>query len=75
MILEPVSLTLTDCLNELQTTDRFDLLRYATTPLEANPITDVYIGAGHSDWLEPAGAARRLRLTGSDQATRSRSTL
>ncbi len=68
VILEPDGLTLTDCLDERQTADRFDLLRYATTTLEANPNTDVYIDSGHSDWLEPTEAARRLQLAGIDQA-------
>lgn len=68
VILEPDGLTLTDCLDERQTADRFDLLRYATTTLEANPDTDVYIDSGHSDWVEPAEAARRLQLAGIDRA-------
>ncbi len=68
VILEPDGLTLTDCLDEQQTADRFDLLRFATTTLEANPNTDVYIDSGHSDWLDPAEAARRLQLAGIDGA-------
>ena len=68
VILEPDGLTLTDCLDERQTTERFELLRFATETLEANPGTDVYIDAGHSDWLDPAEAARRLGEAGIDRA-------
>ena len=68
VVLEPDGLTLTDCLDEDQTAQRFDLLASATETLEANPNTDVYIDAGHSDWLDPAEAAHRLRLAGIDRA-------
>lgn len=68
VILEPDGLTLTQCLDEQQTSERYALLRFATETLEANPGTDVYIDSGHSDWLDPADAAGRLQLAGIDQA-------
>lgn len=68
VILEPDGLTLTDCLDEAQTAERFELLRYATESLSAEPGTDVYIDAGHSDWLPGDEDARRLALAGIDTA-------
>lgn len=68
VILEPDGLTLTDCLDEAQTAERFELLRFAVDTFEANPNVDVYIDAGHSNWLPPEEAARRLQLAGIDRA-------
>lgn len=68
VILEPDGLTLTDCLSDQQTSERFALLKDATETLGANPRTDVYMDAGHSAWLDPAEAARRLHLAGIDEA-------
>ena len=68
VILEPDGLTLTDCLSGQQTSERFALLKDAAETLGANPQTDVYIDSGHSAWLDPAEAARRLHLAGIDDA-------
>lgn len=68
VILEPDGLTLTDCLNEAQTAERFELLAFAVDTFEAHPNTDAYIDAGHSNWLAADEAARRLRQAGIDRA-------
>lgn len=68
VIPEPDGLTLTDCLDEAQTAERFGLLGFAVDTFEANPNVDVYIDAGHSNWLPPEEAARRLQLAGIERA-------
>jgi endoglucanase len=64
VVIEPDGLTLTDCLDPAQTDDRFALLAYAVHVLEAKPRVDVYIDAGHSNWLPAPEVARRLDLAG-----------
>lgn len=44
--------------------DRVGMLRYAVRSLAAAPGARVYLDAGNPAWLEPAEAARRLRLVG-----------
>ena len=68
VILEPDGLTLTDCLDDDQKAERFGLLRFATETLSANAGTDVYIDAGHSDWLPAEEDAARLQQAGIDSA-------
>ena len=68
VILEPDGLTLTDCLDEAQKAERFELLGFAVDTFRAKPDVDVYIDAGHSNWLPPEEAARRLQLAGIEQA-------
>lgn len=68
VILEPDGLTLTDCLDEAQTAERFELLAFAVDTFEAKAKADVYIDAGHSDWQPADEAARRLELAGIDLA-------
>lgn len=68
VILEPDGLTLTDCLDERQTAERFALLAFAVETFEALSNTDLYVDAGHSSWLPVEEAARRLTLAGIDLA-------
>jgi endoglucanase len=69
VILEPDALSLTDCLSEAQEEERYGLISFAVETLEANGGTDVYIDAGHSNWLPSQETAERLKLAGIDQAT------
>lgn len=69
VILEPDGLPLTGCLDDRQRAERFALIAFAVETFEARPTTDVYIDAGHSAWLPPEEAARRLMLAGIGRAT------
>jgi endoglucanase len=69
VILEPDALALTDCLTEEQTTERYELLRFAIDVLEGLPQTDVYLDAGNAGWLVVGDAATRLDRAGIAKAT------
>ncbi len=48
--------------------ERTALLRSAVGLLEANPGTHTYVDAGHSDWIDAATMAERLRAAGGTAA-------
>jgi endoglucanase len=56
------------CLSEADQSTRLSLLRDATTVLNAQAATSVYIDAGHSRWLSAGEAAQRLNDAGIAQA-------
>lgn len=68
VILEPDALALTDCLTPDQVEERYGLMAFAVQALDANPGTDVYIDAGHSNWLPASETAARLERAGIDRA-------
>ncbi|MDI5971100.1 glycoside hydrolase family 6 protein [Streptomyces sp. SL13] len=65
VILEPDSLSSTDCLDAQGLADRDAALSQAGATLHsADPDARVYYDAGHSDWHDPADQANRLRAAG-----------
>ena len=69
VILEPDALPGTDCLTPEQTDERLALLAMAVTTLEALPNVDVYIDAGNITWHPADEIARRLKVSGIEDAT------
>ena len=68
VVLEPDALAQITCLNSTAQAERYSLLRYAVSTLEANANTSVYLDAGHSGWLSAATMADRLKQAGVGQA-------
>jgi endoglucanase len=65
VVLEPDALALEDCLDAAQVNARHSALATAVTTIRrADPLADVYLDAGHSNWHPPAEQARRLRAAG-----------
>ena len=67
VVLEPDALALVDCLSAKQKRERYALISYAVRKLE-KPNTDVYVDAGHSNWVSTATMASRLRASGVSRA-------
>jgi endoglucanase len=63
VVLEPDALASTNCLSAAQRTERFSLLKEATSALTAQGAL-VYIDAGHAQWLSAADVAARLLQAG-----------
>ena len=69
VILEPDALTLTDCLEPQQRTERNDLLKFAIGQFKQKSVNaKVYIDAGHPNWLSASDVASRLNDAGIAQA-------
>ncbi|MFP4148789.1 MAG: glycoside hydrolase family 6 protein [Nitriliruptoraceae bacterium] len=64
VVLEPDAIALADCLSDELRNERYRLLSGAVTTLSANPATEVYIDAGHSNWHAASVTASRLRHAG-----------
>jgi cellulase/cellobiase CelA1 len=68
VILEPDSLSQLDsCLDSAQQQDRLQMLSYAVRTLQTSN-DQVYLDAGHSDWVPAGQMATRLRAAGVAQA-------
>lgn len=65
VIIEPDALALTDCLSAADRQTRYDLLRYATTKMNAAGAL-TYLDAGNSSWQSSAEMTTRLRAAGVD---------
>jgi endoglucanase len=69
VVLEPDAVPLLkQCLSEADQAKRLELIRNAVEVLEARPNVDVYIDAGHSNWVPAPEMAERLKLAGIDKA-------
>jgi endoglucanase len=69
VILEPDALpSLTKCLSPDDQQLRTELVKFAVHAFESNPLTWVYIDAGHSAWIPAAEMAPRLKAAGLDEA-------
>lgn len=68
IILEPDALGLLDRLTADRQTERFDLLRAATSWLTNVPRTAVYLDAGHSGWVSVSDMTSRLSRAGVSMA-------
>ncbi|KPC50730.1 glycoside hydrolase family 6 protein [Amantichitinum ursilacus] len=69
VVLEPDALAQMDCLNAADKALRLQLLRHALDYARSHASASrVYLDAGHSGWLAPAEAARRLTAAGVAQA-------
>jgi len=69
VVLEPDAIPLLkQCLSEADQAKRLELIRNAVEVLEAKPGVDVYIDAGHSNWVPSAEMAERLKLAGVEKA-------
>ena len=65
VVLEPDALALEDCLDAAQVSARHAALATAVTTIRrGDPLAEVYLDAGHSNWHPPAEQARRLREAG-----------
>jgi endoglucanase len=65
VVLEPDALALEDCLSAAQVSARHAALATAVTTIgRADPLAEVYLDAGHSNWQPAAEQARRLREAG-----------
>lgn len=64
VILEPDAVAGITCLAKADQTIRYDLLATAVDTLQAQPNVDVYIDAGHSDWVPAKEMAGRLTQAG-----------
>ncbi len=67
VVLEPDALALVNCLSPAQKRERYALINYAIRKLE-KPNTDVYVDAGHSNWVSAADMASRLKASGISRA-------
>jgi endoglucanase len=63
VVVEPDSLTSTDCLNASQKADRFGMISDAVSILKGAGAT-VYLDAGHSSWVAADEMANRLNSAG-----------
>jgi endoglucanase len=68
VILEPDALTLTDCLNNWQKSERFQMIRDAIATFKSKGNISVYVDAGHPNWLSASEMASRLKLAGIESA-------
>jgi endoglucanase len=69
VVLEPDAIPLLkQCLSEADQAKRLELIRAAVEVLEARPNVDVYIDAGHSNWVPAPEMAERLKLAGIEKA-------
>jgi endoglucanase len=69
VVLEPDAVPLLkQCLSEADQAKRLELIRNAVEVLEAHPGVDVYIDAGHSNWVPADEMAARLKLAGVEKA-------
>jgi endoglucanase len=68
VILEPDALTLTDCLNDWQKSERFQMMRDAVSTFKSQGNISVYLDAGHPNWLSASDMASRLKSAGVDSA-------
>ncbi len=68
VIVEPDAIADWDCLSQGQQSARANLIKDAVGVLTSTSGAWVYIDIGTARWLEPVEAARRLRLTGIEQA-------
>jgi endoglucanase len=69
VVLEPDAIPLLkQCLSEADQAKRLELIRSAVEVLEARPGVDVYIDAGHSNWVPSGEMAARLKLAGIEKA-------
>lgn len=69
VVLEPDAIPLLkQCLSEADQGKRLELIRDAVVVLEGRPGVDVYIDAGHSNWVPAGDMAERLKLAGIDKA-------
>ncbi len=64
LIIEPDALALMDCISQADQQLRYDALVYALDTFSPNPNVDVYIDAGHSDWVDRKIIASRLSKVG-----------
>lgn len=67
VVLEPDALALVDCLSAAQKRERYALINYAIRKLEKSK-TDVYVDAGHSNWVSAPVMANRLKASGISRA-------
>lgn len=69
VVLEPDAIPLLkQCLSEADQAKRLELIRNAVEVLAARPNVDVYIDAGHSNWVPAPEMAARLKLAGIEKA-------
>ena len=68
VIMEPDGLTLTDCLNSQQKSERFQMIKDAVVKFKSLGNTAVYLDAGHPNWLSASDMAGRLKQAGIAQA-------
>lgn len=69
VVLEPDAIPLLkQCLSEADQGKRLELIHSAVQELEARPGVDVYIDAGHSNWVPAQEMAERLKAAGIDKA-------
>ncbi len=68
VILEPDALALVTCLTPEGQAERFSLIREAVGLLTAGSRARVYLDAGHAHWVPDDEMARRLHLSGVEQA-------
>lgn len=69
VILEPDALAQLDCLSAAEQAERLAMLNDATSEFYENaPQAWVYLDAGHSGWLPPTEASKRLEAAGVAQA-------
>jgi endoglucanase len=61
VILEPDALAQMGCLSASDQESRYSLLSGAVSVLKSNPNTQVYIDAGHSNWIDPSVMAAQLQ--------------
>src|SRR5919108_182883 len=68
VVIEPDALANMTCLSEADQSTRLSLLSDAVSVLKSKPATSAYLDAGHSAWLTPSEAARRLNMANVSQA-------
>ncbi len=68
VVLEPDAVANADCLNDVDRTRRFDLLKDAVSTLEARRGVSVYLDSGNSNWHSASTMAARLKLAGVEMA-------
>ncbi len=64
VILEPDALAQLDCIDDASRTSRLALLSQAVDTLTTNPLTTVYLDAGHPGWHSADTMAARLNAAG-----------
>ncbi len=65
LIIEPDELPITNC-TPAQEDQRLAVVADAVSRFKKNPRANIYIDAGHSNWVSPAEMASRLRKAGID---------
>jgi len=68
VVLEPDSLSLTDCLSTEAKNERYNLLSEAISTLKAKSGVLVYLDAGHAGWINAADMTERLKKAGVEKA-------